>query len=393
VLSYGLAPRSPAARAAWQEQTRRQLAHLIMAGNPAPLSSTPTTVRSDLPPVAGAPAPQRDDDPNRWPQSYRLNEVQFTYSLPNPDDASRPLSRRAHGYLAVPTAIPAGKKLRAVVALNDHGGSAWQVMSPSSEAQWYGDAFARRGFVVLALDVSHRDDSPLYKMSGGDDPANGNGAHPSIKAPGAPLSPWEEDGERAWDAMRALDYLQSLPYVDPAKVIVTGLSLGGEVATIAAALDPRFAMAIVAGYSPDLGVLKQRGAHPCWRWAKGDMREYIDVPDLFALIAPRPLVFETGKADFTVSPRHPVAAQKQIARRARAAYGDDVKSFVHYLHEGGSRYRVGGKTARGDAPEGVGTPDRIEPELPEFLAWQADTSTTQRWETLFDVIDSFLPAS
>lgn len=247
--------------------------------------------------------------------------------------------------------------------------------------------------MVLALDVSHRDDSPIYKQGRGDDPAHGNTAHPSIKAPGFSTSDWEEDGERAWDAMRGLDVLQSLPYVDPEKIIVAGLALGGEVAAVAAALDPRFAMAIVAGYSPDLGLLSERAAHPCWRWTNADVREYIDASDLLALIAPRPLIFQTGKTDFSVSAQYPVAGQKEVARRIRAAYGEEAERFIHYLHDGAIRFRIGDRSAQGGAAEGVSTPNLIEPDQPFSRAWQGDTSTRVTWATLYDVIDRFLPPS
>lgn len=389
VLSYGLAPRSAEARALWQARARKRLEHLMMANNPAPLSRVVEVVRSGLPPFDGAPSPHRDDDPEQWPQAYRLQELRFTYTLPSPEDASKPLTRRSHAYLAIPTSIPEGKRVGAVLALNDHGGSAKQMMSPGSDTQWYGDSFARRGFVVLALDVSHRDDSPSYKQTGGDDPASGNSAHPSIKVPGFTTSDWEEDGERAWDAMRALDHLLSLPSVDPAKIIVTGLALGGEVATVAAALDPRVSMAIVAGYSPDFGVLAARESHPCWRWTNADVSQYLDASDLFALVAPRPLILETGQVDFTLYSQYPVAEHKQIARRIRAAYGDEANRFVHFLHDDANRYRVGG-AAPGRAALGVTTPNVVEPDVPTSRAWQLDSSTTVQWPTIFDAIDHFL---
>jgi hypothetical protein len=50
--------------------------------------------------------------------------------------------------------------------------------------------------------------------------------HSSIRPDGLESSDWEQDGERVWDAMRALDYLISLPFVDSKNVVVTGLSMG-----------------------------------------------------------------------------------------------------------------------------------------------------------------------
>src|SRR3954468_16066616 len=81
--------------------------------------------------------------------------------------------------------------------------------------------------------VPDGDASTYGDIPNGDDPANGNGAHPSIKNSTAGTD-FEEDGERVWDVMRAVDFAQSLPSVNPNRVLVGGLSLGGEVAGLAA---------------------------------------------------------------------------------------------------------------------------------------------------------------
>jgi hypothetical protein len=39
----------------------------------------------------------------------------------------------------------------------------WQsLFTNSTDIYWYGNGYGRRRFVVLALDISHRNDSPLY---------------------------------------------------------------------------------------------------------------------------------------------------------------------------------------------------------------------------------------
>jgi dienelactone hydrolase len=93
----------------------------------------------------------------------------------------------------------------------------------------------------------------------GDDPSHGNGPHASIRPDELESSNWEEHGERVWDAMRALDYLISLPFVDSKNVIVTGLSMGGKIATIVGALDTRVSVVVASGWSPDTGVFCNTG--------------------------------------------------------------------------------------------------------------------------------------
>jgi dienelactone hydrolase/protocatechuate 3,4-dioxygenase beta subunit len=397
VLTYGLAHKAESTRATWQQRTRSQIAYLLMGGRPTLRSRPVQVLRSDLAPFQGSPPGHRDDDLEHHPQDYRLTELQFDYTLEDPYGGP-PVARTSHAYLAVPNSPPPGGKHPAVLALNGHHGSAHNMMDPDEGVYWYGDAFARRNYVVLAVDVSHRppkDSAPLYDdVSDGDDPSHGNHAHPAIKppdsfTPGFRTSDWAEDGERAWDAMRALDYLLERPDVDARHVIVTGLSMGGEITTIVGALDPRLAMSIPAGFSPDLGVMLNHGNHPCWRWKNADIREYLDVSDLHALTAPRPLVVLTGRVDGTFSSKpHPFAADKQVLRRARVAY-DRIDHVVHYLHYDEHHYHVG--DANPHIPEhGVHVPVVIEPTSAFSLDWQNDSQTQVEYPTLFDCIERMI---
>ena len=271
------------------------------------------------------------------------------------------------------------------------------MMDPSSVYFWYGESFARRGFVVLAVDISHRplvDSTPLYNnVPDGDDPGNGNHAHPAIKTTGFD-SDWEEDGERAWDAMRALDYLLTVPNVDPKRILVTGLSMGGEMATIIGGLEPRLAMSIPAGFSPDLGVMLYHGNHPCWQWRHADIREYVDASDFYALTAPRPLVIQTGKVDPTFSSfAPPFAADKQVARRARAAYGGESGRLAHYLHYDEHHFHAGdvNPSPPHGVEMGVRIPVVIEPTPAGSLGWQSNPSTVTKYPNLFDAITALVP--
>jgi dienelactone hydrolase len=379
----------------------------MMADNPAPLSST-ITKSTDVTPWQSLGGPDiRDDDASNWPQNYTMKELEFNYSLPNPYDSSAPINRRIHGYLSVPTTPPPPSGFPAVVAVTGHGGSAWMVMNPAApEADpgyWYGDSFARRGFIVLAVDVSHRpaaDRRGLYVLNPerGADEAHGNFLIPSIKPSGFD-SDWEEDGERVWDVMQMITYLLSRSDVDGSRLLVTGLSMGGEVAAIASALDPRVTMSIPAGYSPDMGVMMNyvNGTtgrnHECWQWLNADIREYVDISDFFALTAPRPLVIETGRRDTTFSSfSAPFASDKQVARRTRVAYGGEIDNFVHYLHDSQHAFRVGDVGAV-QRERFVRVPNLTGPVTPHDFNWQLDGGTSVRAPSLYDLINSFFPGT
>ncbi|MDB4932692.1 MAG: Acetyl xylan esterase [Myxococcaceae bacterium] len=387
VLGHGMVARPAAAQAAWRARARRQLQHMIMGDDPRPTAAQVTVLGEGLAPIAlRTVPPERDDDLER-PQAYTLSELRFDYTLADPRGGA-PITRRSHAWMATPTtpAPPGGYPV--ALALNGHWGSARQVMDPSS-AYWYGDGYARQGYVVIAVDVSHRpyaDRPGLYvDLTGGDAPGDGNGPHPAIASAGFDTD-WSEDGERAWDAARALDHVLARPDVNPARVTVTGLSLGAEVATIAGALDPRVTNVVAAGFSPDLNVMAARAPHYCWQWQHADVREYVDTSDFHALIAPRTLVVETGLSDPTFSNfRAPYAADKQVLRRARAAYGGGAERLVHYLHPGGHSYRVGDPAEELGKARGVTIPTLIAPGALSPLAWQTDGAIVQRRATVFDL--------
>ena len=337
VLTYGLTPKTPEDRLAWQESTRRTLYRLMMAGNPAPLSVNVEIVRDNIPPISSALYPVRDDDPANHSQNYTLTELRLRYTLPN-WLGGNPITRVVHAYLSKP--IGTGP-FPLLVAVNGHGGSAYQTLDPGS-LFWYGDAFARRGYMVLAVDISHRPVSDRFNYTewceNGDDPDHGNVAHPSIKPiDDKYFTDWEEDGERVWDVMRGIDYAVSRPDVDASKIVVTGLSMGGEIASYVGALDPRVTVTIPAGFSPDLNVVKYHGNHGCWKWAWADIGDYIDQSDILSLIAPRGLIAETGAMDGVFSDRKPsFSSDKQVIRRGRAA-----GSIFHFLHPLDHQWRGG----------------------------------------------------
>lgn len=421
VLSFGLSPKPSEVRDEWQGKTRARLQQLMMAANPNPVGAfiaTAPTISAF--PENSVPC-QRDDGWQKGKQGYVLSEVHIMNLIPDPFGGV-PIVRRAHGWLSVPNPPPPpGTKCPAVLALNGHRGSAHRVMDPnggvdSAAPYWYGDAFARRFFhangnndlpyIVLAIDISHRDDAAYNEnYLGGDDSYHGNGPHPSVRSDGFKSSDWEETGERAWDVMRALDLLLSRADVDASRILITGLSMGGEVSMVTAALDPRIKMAVVAGAPSDYNVQYENTddkSHLCWQWINADVREYVDASDFWALTAPRPLIVETGRDDSTYSNIDPrFAGDKQAARRARAAYGSDCLNFIHYLHTRGHQYNVGAQDRCSDSKSetGVQVPVMIQPAFPGDWTWQIDKKTdpspqlptiTAAAPTIFDYIDEFL---
>lgn len=372
LFGYGLAPRDAAARDAWQATTRARVAHLLMAGAPPAATTSVEVLRSGVPPRPSRRIDaDRDDAPGQWPQQYTLDELDFSWDIDDAGSGER-LQRRGHGWLASPSDHESGTRRPAVIVLNGHASSAWQLFDPDAEMYWYGDALARRGYIVLALDVSHRD----Y----GDDPEGDNHAHPAI-APDGLTSDWEQDGERAWDVIRGIDHLLTRDDVDPERIAVFGLSLGAEVALQAAALDTRVRSTVIAGFLPDFQVMAWNGNHECWQWKNADINEYVDMATYLALIAPRVLIAQSAAQDFTFSRRQPpFSADKQVARRARIAWAGAGANFLHLLHGHGHSLRVESATG------GVKRFTVIEPLTADDLDWQASAATDAPGQDLFEVL-------
>jgi len=147
---------------------------------------------------------------------------------------------------------------------------------------------------------------------------------------------WSLVGKMIWDLSRALDYLETLDFVDSARVGCVGHSHGGITTLFAMAFDER----IKVGAS-NCGFDTFRIDGNVWRWSHAtalmprlgfyvgsphlNMDFYRAVPDseviqtpfemheLLALIAPRPLFMSTSDEDF-VFPNAGWSARQSIAR-------------------------------------------------------------------------------
>ncbi|MFX0102462.1 MAG: alpha/beta hydrolase family protein [Candidatus Hodarchaeota archaeon] len=103
-----------------------------------------------------------------------------------------------------------------------------------------------------------------------------------------------------WDAMRSIDVLEKLPYVDKSRISMLGKSYGGTMTTYTTALDDRIKCAMICGYLSTLDdAFSMRGlGNFCGSQFIPGLLEWGDIPDVVGLIAPRPLLIEAGTKDF-----------------------------------------------------------------------------------------------
>ncbi len=187
--------------------------------------------------------------------------------------------------LYVPDGKPAGTRFPAILMTPGH--------SPMGKA---GDSliaatFARNGFVVLSWDPIGQGERLQYP-----DPANPDrslATRPTGEHGEASLQPMLIGDAMAryfvWDAMRGIDYLTSLPNVDPHRIGAFGCSGGGADTALVAALDPRVAAAGVACYNTSFdALLASIGAQDGEQSIPDFIDSGFDFPDWIELVAPRP---------------------------------------------------------------------------------------------------------
>ncbi len=102
-----------------------------------------------------------------------------------------------------------------------------------------------------------------------------------------------------WDTMRAIDYLESRPEVDPQRIGCTGNSGGGILTAYVVALDDRVKAAAPSCYGNALPTLlktigPQDAEHHTWASLAGAPQ----ATDLLMMRAPVPILFCTGTHDF-----------------------------------------------------------------------------------------------
>jgi dienelactone hydrolase len=146
--------------------------------------------------------------------------------------------------------------------------------------------------------------------------------------------------ENLRDCLWCVELLARHPQVDAKRLACVGLSYGGRMTMLTAALEPRIRVAVISGA---LNVMQERvrGRYGCGAQVVPGLLRYGDVPEIGSLIAPRPCVWEVGSRDRLIAPRWANEALTRL-RRAYRAYGAEEQLRVDRF-EGGHEWsgRVG----------------------------------------------------
>jgi dienelactone hydrolase len=138
--------------------------------------------------------------------------------------------------------------------------------------------------------------------------------------------------ENLRDSLWALEFLAARPEVDANRLGCVGLSYGGRMTMLTAALEPRIKVAVVAGA---LNVMQERiqVKYGCGAQVIPGLLKYGDVPEIGSLIAPRPAVWQWGTEDALIKRDW----AEEAAKRMRSAYEalGAADNFVIDRFEGG----------------------------------------------------------
>lgn len=242
-------------------------------------------------------------------------------------------------YLLVPT-TPGPKRRAGVIALHGHGEHGHHPIAGRDDLPGveraiagsnydYGRQLARRGYVVACpclLPFGERlgDKAAFGKV----DPCSD--VFVRLLALGRVLI-----GENLRDALWALQLLLSQGDVDPNRLACVGLSYGGRMTMLTAAMEPRIKVAAISGA---LNVMQERLAQPfsCGAQIVPGLLQFGDVPEIGSLIAPRTAIWETGTRDGLIKQPWADDALTRIRRAYRALDADD--RLIRDRFEGGHQW-------------------------------------------------------
>lgn len=253
-------------------------------------------------------------------------------------------------YLLRPKAEAPATRRPVVLALHGHGYGVKDIVglwedgterdTPDGYHRDFAVALCRRGFFVAAPEIScfgERRTDFSYLSADLGSPVPTTCEHTAALATHLGGS---VVGLRVRDAMRLVDYLETLPEVDTSRLGAMGISGGGMHTLFSTCLDQRIRAAVISGYFSTFRESILGMKHCRCNFVHG-LGAFGEMADLAGLIAPRPLFVEAGDHD----PIFPVEAVRRGLAGARAVYRvfdaeDRVESAIF---EG--RHRIDGEAA------------------------------------------------
>lgn len=294
---------TPDEHALWKRELRRELAGLYgLAGRRPPAVAAETVSETD-----------------------RGDYVEQKVALDVGERVQVPL------YVLVPKA--AGP-FKAVVVFHGHDPSVQNILGnyapdadPEDMAKRHKDyarSAVRAGYLVCAVEQRGFGERVSGNQKGGPFPRSCRHLSFSYMMQGRCLI-----GERMWDGMCAIDYLQTREDVQPGPVAATGNSGGGTTTLHLAAMEERVTCAVPSCYFCSFKASIMDLHHCECNYVPGIV-QLAEMGDVAALIAPRPMRIIAGELD-EIFPVGAVREQFETVRRAYRMLGaeDRLSLTVH----------------------------------------------------------------
>ncbi len=239
-----------------------------------------------------------------------------------------------YGYLVIPDGIQ--QPAPAVLYHHMHGGK-YELGKDELWQDWLigvapGPALAKAGFVVLAIDAYSFNQRIAQGPAG--DREQGAATEQAL------FKHFVWQGKTLWgmivrDDLLALNTLLSRPEVDPQRVGVTGMSLGGSRTTWLGALDQRVKAVIPVAQMTryaDFAATGNYNLHSIYYYVPGFLKSGLDMEILTSLVAPRAQMILIGEAD-PLSPLVGVHKIIDFTRQVYRLYGAEDR-FIAGLYPG-----------------------------------------------------------
>ncbi|MEM7676649.1 MAG: alpha/beta fold hydrolase [Myxococcota bacterium] len=207
----------------------------------------------------------------------------------------------------------------AILLLHGHHSAGRRSMAVIDRKLGYGESaaaidLARAGFVVFAPDIRTFGET-------------GSRTDHEFVARALLLDGRVAVGEFLRDLARAVDAMAELSVVDPDRIGVAGLSLGGHLSLYLAAVEPRIKAAVVAGYLASNRRTHLERKHCICQYIPGLLR-LMDIDDVGLIAAPKPMLYVSGRKDREFPIDQAQSSFRHIRRGYRALGAEDSAELV-----------------------------------------------------------------
>lgn len=178
------------------------------------------------------------------------------------------------------------------------------------------------GFAALTLEpfgFGHRRDERA--RSGGAGASSCSPASGAAFLFGQTMAGW-----RVYDVIRAIDYLETRPEIDPKRIAVMGISGGGTITFFSAAVETRIKVAVISGYFNTFRDSIMSIPHCIDNYVPGILK-YAEMYDIAGLIAPRAMFVESGEKD-NIFPIEATKSSFEKAKKSFAVFGAEDKTDI-----------------------------------------------------------------